>query len=180
MPSAAIYGKVSLEPDIELVTRVTVVGKRIVRRETDHHFERTTFGIATQHGQLGPRWDAFSLEGLPDQLIKINNGLVRSKRKGLLVGPRGVLGCDDVAHGQHQQQCNSSTAVQRHQAVPWAERKTRGLAQDRTWCGRWTHTLIPPYWCCTKACSGSLLLCLSVVGHSPGSETQTPFLPLEA
>src|SRR5438874_11011057 len=83
--------KTPLEPDIELIVRVTVVGKRIVRRQADHHFERTAFRVTAQHGQLGTRRDTFGLEGLPDQLIKVNNGLVRSEGKGLIVGPGCVL-----------------------------------------------------------------------------------------
>jgi hypothetical protein len=81
---------------------VTVVGKRIVGRQADHHFECTTFSVPTQNGKLRTWRDTFGLEGLPDQLIEVNNGLVRSKGKGLLVGPGCVLGCDNVAHGQHQ------------------------------------------------------------------------------
>src|SRR5918996_1185343 len=88
--------EVSLEPDIELVAGVTVVRKCIVRRQSYHGFEPLGFATSAQHGDLGARRDTFGLQWLPDQLVQVDNGLVRPKGKGLLVGPSFVLGYGDV------------------------------------------------------------------------------------
>ena len=79
-------GKVALDPDNELVADMTVVGKRIVGRESYDHFSTSGCQTATQGCDLRTGRDALARKGLPNNLIEIDDGLILPKGQGLLVG----------------------------------------------------------------------------------------------
>jgi hypothetical protein len=64
-------GKIPLDPDIELVTGMAVVGKRIVRGKTHEQLSSSSCQVTTEDGDLGSRGDTFALERLPDDFIQI-------------------------------------------------------------------------------------------------------------
>src|SRR5678815_828348 len=68
-------GKVPLDPDIELVTGMDVVGKGIVGREVQQQLSSTRRQIAVERRNPGAGWDPFSFEGCPDNLLQVNERL---------------------------------------------------------------------------------------------------------
>jgi hypothetical protein len=83
-------GKIPLDPDIELITRMTVVGKRIVRGEAHEQFAPAGGELTMQRRDLDPGRDALPLERFPDDFLQIDEGLPRPKRQRLLVRCRFV------------------------------------------------------------------------------------------
>src|SRR6516164_5371609 len=77
---AAIAGDVgegSLEPYVSLVTAVTVIGDREVRRNPQQQFRRAGGELAAEERDLRARSEAFELQRCPFQVACISNRLLR-------------------------------------------------------------------------------------------------------
>src|SRR5262245_11142342 len=90
-------GKVPLDPDIEFLTSMTMVGKGVVGRQVDEQLAPTFGQIAMEGGDLRPWGNALSFKGFPHNALQVNNRLPWSKGERLLVGGQDIGG-EPVGH----------------------------------------------------------------------------------
>jgi hypothetical protein len=76
------------------VARVTVVRKRVMRRESHRDFEPRRLTVSTEHSHLRTRRHPFRFRRPPDELVQVDDALVRTKGKGLGIGPARPLSLD--------------------------------------------------------------------------------------
>jgi hypothetical protein len=112
-------GKVPLDPDIELMTGMTVVGKRRVRGEAHEQFAPAGGEIAMQRRDVDAGWAPLPFEGFSHNFFHIDEGLPGPKGQRVLVrsrfvgsDPRGPACQDQAEHdeGSHAT-CAAGDAV---------------------------------------------------------------------
>jgi len=84
-PIGGDIGKVSLDPDIEFLTAMTMVGKGVVGGQVDYQLRPALGQVAAEGGNLRPWGNALPLERFPDNLLQVDNRLPRPKGEGCLL-----------------------------------------------------------------------------------------------
>jgi hypothetical protein len=78
-PIVRNIGKVTLQPDIQLITGMAVIREGIVGGEANQRFAAPGYQIPTQERNLGARRDSLAREWLPDDLVQVDDGLILPK-----------------------------------------------------------------------------------------------------
>lgn len=100
-PIRGNIGKVALDPDIEFLTGVTMVGKGVIGWEVDEQLTPTFGEITAERRDLRAWGNALAFEGFPDNVLEINNRLFWSKGERLFVGGHDVSG-EPVGHSRQE------------------------------------------------------------------------------
>src|SRR5688572_15910898 len=87
-PIGCDIGKVPLQPDIQLITGMAMVGKRIVGRQADERFAAPGSQIPPEERDLWTGGNALTGQRFPDDLLQVDNGLILAKGQRMRVrGP---------------------------------------------------------------------------------------------
>ena len=72
-------GERTLQPDIQFIARMTVVGDNVSGGRPQQNLPSTFSEIATQGRYFDALWQAFQLQWRPVQLANVDDGLVRTE-----------------------------------------------------------------------------------------------------